>query len=295
MMSNSGDNPFVKAIIERYLKVQNTSSNKLDELADELVQLILQAFDKELRSSDVFNLPYKDIADSVFGNEKQILTGSLTAFAQNMEKSINLSYDTNDPNRHHKDRDKYVKRFMYIHNKIVEHILLTQVQKDYIKTVAKQANEIAKEAKIAADSANNTYKSMFANYITILGIFTAVIVTIFGGLNVANTILDYGNAPFSTIVFLTALVLMCVICLLYFLALIVMKLTDQQNVLTLPCQSKPSDSKTSNSKIYTLDINHFIIAFMIICIVAMFGAYCSSPNKTTPVAQLAIQEQKSTP
>lgn len=295
MMSNSGDNPFVKAIIERYLKVQNTSSNKLDELADELVQLILQAFDKELRSSDVFNLPYKDIADSVFSNEKQILTGSLTAFAQNMEKSINLSYDANDPNRHHKDRDKYVKRFMYIHNKIVEHILLTQVQKDYIKTVAKQANETAEKAERLATSANNTYKSMFANYITILGIFTAIIVTIFGGLNVAKTVIDYGNAPFSTIVFLTALVLMCIVCLLYFLALIVMKLTDKQNVLTLPCKSKLSDSEISNSQTCILDINHFIIAFMTICIIAMIGAYCSSPNKTTPVTKPATQEQKSTP
>lgn len=215
MIQVSGDNAFIRAIIERYLQVQDTSPDKLDDLANEIVWLILKAFDNELRSSDAFNLPYKDITDSVFDSEKRLLTGSLTTFGKNMETAIHHSFDEDRPNKHHEKKEKYVKRFMYIHGKFVEHILLAQVQKEFIQDAVRQAQETAKKAEAAAESAeeiakiakNNadkaekTYNTMFANYVTILGIFTAIIVTIFGGLNVVDTVISYGNTHFSTIIF----------------------------------------------------------------------------------------------
>ena len=43
MIQVSGDNAFIRAIIERYLQVQDTSPDKLDDLANEIVWLILKA------------------------------------------------------------------------------------------------------------------------------------------------------------------------------------------------------------------------------------------------------------
>lgn len=68
---------------------------------------------------------------------------------------------------------------------------------------------------------------MFANYVTILGIFTAIIVTIFGGLNVVSVVAKQADTPLETVVFLTALALMCVVSLLYFLANMIIKITQQ--------------------------------------------------------------------
>lgn len=109
MIQISGDNAFIRAIIERYLQVQDTSPDKLDDLANEIVWLILEAFDNELRSSDAFNLPYKDITDSVFDSEKRLLTGSLTTFGENMETAIHHSFDKDKPNKHHEKKRKVCK------------------------------------------------------------------------------------------------------------------------------------------------------------------------------------------
>lgn len=278
MIQVSGDNAFIRAIIERYLQVQDTSPDKPDDLANEIVWLILKAFDNELRSSDAFNLPYKDITDSVFDSEKRLLTGSLTTFGKNMETAIHHSFDEDRPNKHHEKKEKYVKRFMYIHGKFVEHILLAQVQKEFIQDSVRQAQETAKKAEVAAESAeeiakiakNNadkaekTYNTMFANYVTILGIFTAIIVTIFGGLNVVDTVISYGNTHFSTIIFLAALVLMCVVCLLYFLAKIILKL----------------NGKDDDNQRFTLEC--LFGAIFITCIGLIVFAWCVSPTKITP-------------
>lgn len=251
---SSGDNPFVKAIIERYLKVQDISPDKLDSLADELVQLVLQAFDDELRSTDAFNLPYKDITDSVFDSEKQILTGSLTTFGKNMEKAINHSFDEDSPNKHHEKREKYVRRFMYIHGKFVEHILLAQVQKEYIERISNKAEIAAESAYEIAEEAKKTYNTMFANYVTILGVFTAIIVTIFGGLNVLGSVVLSKNADFSVILSLAALALLCMVSLLYFLTHMILKIINK------------GDGSSSSSK------HHLTWTFIIIAIVCVMAA-----------------------
>lgn len=130
--------------------------------------------------------------------------------------------------------------------------------------IAAEAKETAKTAKDNADKAEKTYNTMFANYVTILGIFTAIIVTIFGGLNVVDTVISYGNTHFSTIVFLAALVLMCVVCLLYFLAKIILKL----------------NSKDDDNQRFTLECL-FGVVFGI-CLVLILVAWCASSTKITP-------------
>ena len=213
----------------------------------------------------------------MFDSEKRLLTGSLTTFGENMETAIHHSFDKDKPNKHHEKKEKYVKRFMYIHGKIVEHILLAQVQKEFIQDSVRQAQETAKKLRLQQNLQKKspklqktmliklkTYNTMFANYVTILGIFTAIIVTIFGGLNVVDTVISYGNTHFSTIIFLAALVLMCVVCLLYFLAKIILKL----------------NGKDDDNQRFTLEC--LFGAIFITCIGLIVFAWCVSPTKITP-------------
>lgn len=259
---STGNNQLVVSIIEACFKISETPSDKLDVLADGLVKLILQAFPNELKSSDAFNIPYKDISDVVFCSECNLLSDSMYGFRVHILGAIERSFDKDNPNKHHNTKKKYIKRFMHIYDKIIEHTLLAQVQRNFIQSVINDANtviqeakqmaddtntaiqkarqtvdnvetsinqikKVADEARIEANKANDTYKSMFANYVTILGVFTAIIVTIFGGLNVVSVVAKQADTPLATVVFLTALALMCVVSLLYFLANMIIKITQQ--------------------------------------------------------------------
>lgn len=295
MIIAGGNNPFVTQIISSYFLTSETPKSQCDELADNIVKTILLAFPDELKSSDVFNLPYKDITDIVYCSDKNVKSDEIYNFSlMYLTPAITRKYHSDD-DKHHIVEQKYVKRFLHIHNKLVEHILLAQVQRDYInaaiqdaKNVAEQTSELAnttkemidmadrtaRQAREAADEAKKTQNNMFANYVTILGIFTAIIVTIFGGLNVVDTIISYGDTHFSTIIFLTALVLMCVVCLLYFLAKIILKL----------------NGKDDNNQRFTLECLFGVIFG--ICLALILIAWCFSPTKVTPRTEEKAPQDK---
>lgn len=245
-INSNGNNQMIVAITNIYLQVSETEPEKLDELANQLVQLILSTFPNELKSTNPFSLPYKDITDIVFYGKYTLLSDSIYNFKGNVKKAVITQYEVANSDKHHKTKQKYINRFMYIHDKLVEHILLAHIQSDFIKNTikdtkiiaykakntaenaqkiankaedtAENAQKIADKAEDTATKAEETYKSMFANYVTILGIFTAIIVTIFGGLNVINTVVKQINDNKTIILQITALLILCEVVLLYFLA-----------------------------------------------------------------------------
>lgn len=254
----SGNNQLIEAIIKGYFQVPHTPTEKLDELSESLVKLIFQAFPNELRSANnAFNLPYKDIVDVVFYTQARLYSDSIYNFRQNVENAIYREYDISLSDKHHKTKEKYVKRFMHCHDKLVEHVLLAQAQRDFIKSsventeklaqevqatvknaedaammakkTAEKAENVAIDAKNTAKTAENTYDSMYANYITILGIFAAIIISIFGGLNVIQSVVTSSlDNALPSIVFFTSLLMICEITILYFLAKIIKGLTDKE-------------------------------------------------------------------
>ena len=266
---STGNNQLITQIIEVYFRVSETPSDKLNTLADNLTELILQAFPNELKSADAFNLPYKDITDVVFSSEQVLRSDSIHGFREYILHSIDKKFDQSNPDKHHNTKKKYIKRFMHIYDKLVEHTFLAQAQRDFIKhsiddaiktqetkwhdiqNLAKNTKKTADKAKKTADKAEETYKSMFANYVTILGVFTAIIVTIFGGLNVIDGITKQQDVQFSAIVFLASLSLMCVVCLLYFLANLIMHITER--------------GKTRLSCLFS--------AIVVVCVVIMFVSW----------------------
>lgn len=241
MNNNHGNNTFVTAIIHALFEV--TSHPNLDELARQAVELFIKAFPfKQGESTEVINIPYKDIADVIFQSDKQINSDSIGNFKGNFKQA--LEHCQAYQSLPHKSRPKFLRHFIVRYEKVVEHAQLAQVQRHFIrdsieskiqdsKTELNKLQELAKQAKQTAKKAEKIYETMFANYITILGVFTAIIVTIFGGLNVISVVAKQADTPLASIVFLTALALMCVISLLYFLANIIIKITQQdENKLT---------------------------------------------------------------
>ncbi len=249
----------------------------------------MQAFPNELKSSDAFNIPYKDIIDVIFTSEHTLKSDSIYNFRQNVETAVSQSYSLSNPNQHHNTKKKYIKRFMYLHDKLVEHTLLAQAQRNFIQKTVRQAQKIAnKTQKIAIQAqetanqaqktalkAEQTYKSMFANYVTILGIFTAIIVTIFGGLNVIDAVVEINNqTSLALIVFIVALVMFCLIILLYFLATLIRHISQQE---TLPIkQQLKQQLKVWFNQVFLAMVVFFIV-LMIITIAILLLCSINAP------------------
>ncbi|MPW74594.1 hypothetical protein CPI40_05530 [Moraxella catarrhalis] len=266
------NNESIAELVEIYLSISSTRSEEHDYLAKSAFTTMQKVFKQMVaNSNEPIVLPYKDISDTIFQSSHHVKSNSLESF----QDKVGLLIDEFQAKSRYKTKGQRLKA---CHRKLVGHIMLAYAQKEFIQDSVRQAQETAKKAEVAAESAeeiakiakNNadkaekTYNTMFANYVTILGIFTAIIVTIFGGLNVVDTVISYGNTHFSTIIFLAALVLICVVCLLYFLAKIILKL----------------NGKDDDNQRFTLEC--LFGAIFITCIGLIVFAWCVSPTKTTP-------------
>lgn len=259
------NNESIAELVEIYLSISSTRSEEHDYLAKSAFTTMQKVFKQMVaNSNEPIVLPYKDISDTIFQSSHHVKSNSLESF----QDKVGLLIDEFQAKSRYKTKGQRLKA---CHRKLVGHIMLAYAQKEFIQDSVRQAQKAAQEAKETAkiaknnaDKAEKTYNTMFANYVTILGIFTAIIVTIFGGLNVVDTVISYGNTHFSTIIFLAALVLMCVVCLLYFLAKIILKL----------------NGKDDDNQRFTLEC--LFGAIFITCIGLIVFAWCVSPTKITP-------------
>lgn len=166
-----------------------------------------------------YKLPYKDITIAVFDSDIQnILTDTFRGFVETVVEQLENTWLGDAVGfRHIKE----------CYEKFTHHILLAQIQKQYMLKVSKtasqvanQANKVAVEAKDASENAKKMYEGMMVNYITILGIFASIIITIFGGMQLisATTGLLQANLSLATLIlvlsFLTILVVLILAILL---------------------------------------------------------------------------------
>ena len=285
-MTSNGNNNELTALFHLICGLSNESQSEqsnLTVLAGQTIRLMQVSLKSQLDQGQVgkpFSIPYKDLTDLVFRYPGDLPPSEMLAnFRDLIMNNYCMMVATEN------EKQEKTNHFMFCYDKVINHLQLAQIQRDYIQEVIKRAEQIAETAKETADTAKETadtaketadtakksakkankiYDTMFANYVTILGIFTAIIVTIFGGLNVVDTIISYGDTHFSTIVFLAALVLMCVVCLLYFLAKIILKL----------------NGKDDDNQRFTLECL-FGVVFGI-CLILILIAWCVSPTKITP-------------
>lgn len=172
-------NPLTE-FVSLYLKNQ-TSFDKMDvEKAIFLYRTLHKGWIIDCsaeKAGFVFALPYKEITRVVYDFEesnKTIGSDKITGFAEKVSLGLEKDggFDSNAINAH---------------EKFLEHVLLAKVQKTFILKSARQADSIANKAEKQAKKAKKMSSGMMTNYVTILGIFATIIITVFGGLNLISS------------------------------------------------------------------------------------------------------------
>ena len=293
-MTSSGNNNELTALFNVLCNISNES--KFEQAAKDVVHLMKTALGSQLDQERVgkpFTVPYKDLTDLVFSHQGDFPASDILSSFRDliieevlMDKYCTAGITTEDQKQERKNH------FISCYDKVINHIQLAQVQYNFINTaiksasdLAQQASDLSKETQMVIDKANatateaketaananqtaekaeKTYNTMFANYVTILGVFTAIIVTIFGGLNVLGSVVLSKNADFSTILSLAALALLCMVSLLYFLTHMILKIINK------------GDGSSSYSK------HHLTWTFIIITIVCVMAALLGIEMTATP-------------
>lgn len=212
-------NELLEKLINFHLENTNYHNKDVVVEAASLFLLFENDFVDTSTGETFYKLPYKDITIAVFDSEIQnILTDTFRGFVETVVEQLENSWDGDSISLRH------IKE---CYEKFTHHILLAQIQKQYMLKVsntaafvANNANRIALEAEKASEKAKKMYEGMMVNYITILGIFASIIITIFGGMQLisATTGLLQANLNLATLIlvlsFLTILVILILAILL---------------------------------------------------------------------------------
>lgn len=216
VVSNQAD------ILEEFLRRLITSPAQ-----ESIINALVSLFDRVIADKQCLpnlDIPYDDITSFVYDFPQEINLKDLDSMMEEMENKFSLNYPLEITTG--KKHDKH-----HCFSKFRTHIFLAATQKNYITKVAqdlaKQADKVATDAgktatdaKNQADKAKKTYDDMMVNYITILGIFASIIITIFGGMQIisATTGLLQANISLATLIlvlsFLTFLIVLILAILL---------------------------------------------------------------------------------
>lgn len=125
-----------------------------------------------------YKLPYKDISNILFQCEFDFLSETFTSFTETVLSEMEKAEDYINSHEQEHIKECYAK--------FAQHISLVLVQKKFILEISKKADKAAEDAKTAAEKAKKMQEDMMVNYITILGVFASIIITVFGGISLTN-------------------------------------------------------------------------------------------------------------
>ncbi len=285
----------LKTFIDRLINspVSNESIQGLADIFEEVVKV-----KKCLPNLDI---PYEEITEYIYEISTDINLDDLDLMMEGLE----THYVENFPN--YKNRTKHKNHRCL--SKFRKHIYLAAVQKDYIKKITQDAQEMASTArnisnlaKEAADKANKSSekaellaikaedlandadaqaKSTIANYISILGIFASIIFTLFGGVNLIGSTVKLleVNSRWPYLTFIIALLMICLLTLLNMMVKWVNSMSNLKRALENQNTSENAGveefswCKPKTWDFYTKSVS----GFLIILIVSLGGMY--SVNK----------------
>ena len=200
-------------------------------------------------SKENLAIPYDYIADYVYQNENS------NELNEKLNKNIDYLSTTieADDTARKSILDKNLK-------KISSNYSLSQVQKSYISKVAREveqglknvntqlnqvntllqgaqkqsedSNKILKVVQKQSNEIEQTKSSIYTDFIAILGIFSAFVFVMFGGIDIARAVFDIGddllNMDLSRMITISCLMLIGVITLLYSLLLWIARITNKE-------------------------------------------------------------------
>lgn len=164
------------------------SESSLDTIKNFFSQNESKKYTYEVSYEYITNVIYKQVEEIDY----TIVDEKLTSIATVISNKI-----TNYEDYEKKVLEKVFRKFR-------RHLLLSIYQKNHITKITKEnsieagklakeaadvagsAKNISNEAKNLSETAKDMYENMMVNYITILGIFASIIITVFGGINLTN-------------------------------------------------------------------------------------------------------------
>lgn len=217
MKQTSSEDPAKEPTLEDLIQLH--LDNKLyndEDVVKKTASLFIffkESFISKTSGETFYKLPYKEISRLIFGRENvSTLSETFQSFSETVyEKMVELNNG---------EDDAHIKE---CYEKFTHHISLAIIQKEFIQRAANAANLTAAEAKLNSDTAKKeaikakkTYDEMMVNYITILGIFASIIITIFGGMQVisATTGLLQSNISIATLLLVLSFLALLIILIL---------------------------------------------------------------------------------
>lgn len=222
------DNILFSRLIAIYIDYYILAADSDDVALDALCECIINLTDELI-------VPYGLIAYLIYNSSWPIETQDIKSF----EDYLNYKYDIED-----KNEEKQLQLVAKILGKIIRHIQLACHQKKYILTNIQEANdalegikkeidnaskqaekaiERANEAIKKAEKAKKTSKSFLERlqgttgaYVAILGIFTSIIIAVFGGVNLLNSALSYLKDK-TNFIFFTSIGMICLLVIMQLL------------------------------------------------------------------------------
>ncbi|MEB4800562.1 hypothetical protein QR556_06215 [Acinetobacter soli] len=205
--------PTLEDLIQLHLDNKLYNDEDVVKKTASLFIFFKESFISKTSGETFYKLPYKEISRLIFGRENvSTLSETFQSFSETVyEKMVELNNG---------EDDAHIKE---CYEKFTHHISLAIIQKEFIQRAANAANITAAEAKHNSDTAKEeaikakkTYDEMMVNYITILGIFASIIITIFGGMQVisATTGLLQSNISIATLLLVLSFLALLIILIL---------------------------------------------------------------------------------
>lgn len=166
-------------LVNIHLNPNNYNDKEVVKKTASLFLFSVNDFISKSLGETFYKLPYKDISNILFQCEFDFLSETFTSFTETVLSAIEKEDEFKNSTEQEHIKECYAK--------FAQHISLVLVQKKFILEISINADKAAKEAKEAAEKAKNMQENMMVNYITILGIFASIIITIFGGMQIIST------------------------------------------------------------------------------------------------------------
>ncbi len=171
-----------ESALQKLLKLHSDSTKFNDQdvvhQAASLFLFLSDGFIRQPSGETFYSIPYRSITTFVFENICDFKSDGFLSFTSTVSEKIqNLPDFNSNPYRDH---------LIECYSKLTLHISLAQVQKEHVEMVAQNANIAAEAAQAAAEKAKSMQEDMMVNYITILGVFASIIITVFGGISLTN-------------------------------------------------------------------------------------------------------------
>lgn len=187
-------------------------------------------------------IPYDFIAEYVFGTDTE----------NSPEKNEILNTNIEILLKHFKGCQQKQTALADNLEKIRTHYALAQIQKEYITKASKDVGEIVNklvpvvgtieeqtkkskrrmaDIEEAVESVKDTKSGIYTDFIAILGVFSAFVFLMFGGIDVVRAVIDVADdlqsIPLSRLVILGSLMLIAVLTMLYCLLLWIARITGK--------------------------------------------------------------------